>query len=65
MIYLVSFFNVPMMAAGGLLISATAALAGPTYTFALNSSDVLAAEHQYQTTAASPRNGANDRRHSG
>ena len=28
------------MAAGGLLISATAALAGPTYTFALNSSDV-------------------------
>jgi len=29
-----------MIAAGGLLISATAALAAPTYTFALNSSDV-------------------------
>jgi len=35
-----NFVRYAALAAGGLLISATAALAGPTYTFALNSSDV-------------------------
>jgi len=35
-----NFVRYAALVAGGLLISATAALAGPTYTFALNSSDV-------------------------